>query len=256
MSLTVYRGALSTNTYVWSPFVTKLEARLRFASVPYKTAAGSVNSAPKGKIPYIDIADNEGVLDGTRSTSIGDSTLIIKHLVSQEILPDLNESLAPTDRASDLSLRALLEDKTSERWTENYYTMRDTVLSFIPYPMRVLVGLLVYRKTLQTLNGQGTGRYSDEEIQEFRVEAWSAVNEWLVASKAQQLQNNEERLFWIFGGQEPSEADAVVFGFVVSGLVCDAGPKMKDVVKSFPVVVEYATRIHDTYFPDYERWDE
>ncbi|KAL2845736.1 hypothetical protein BJY01DRAFT_178604 [Aspergillus pseudoustus] len=250
--LTLSRGWLEPNRYVWSPFVTKLEARLRFARVPYKAVSGSVRTAPKGKIPYIEITDKNS------SSSLGDSTLIIKYLVERNILPDLNGPLSPSERAHDLALRALLEDKayfynTRERWTENYYTMRDHALSAIPYPIRVLVGLLIYRSTAQTLNGQGTGRYTDDEIQGFRVETWEALNDLLAASKTKA---HGEGPFWILGGDEPTEADAALFGFVVSGLVSTAGPKMKAVVLGFPVILEYARRIHAAYFPDYELWEK
>lgn len=33
-------------------------------------------------------------------------------------------------------------------------------------------------------------------------------------------------------------------------------PDSQKVVRGFPVVVEYATRIQERYFPDYERWEE
>ncbi|KAL4934364.1 uncharacterized protein BDV17DRAFT_286079 [Aspergillus undulatus] len=203
-TLTLYRGWLLPSHYVWSPFVTKLEARLRLANNPYKTSSGRQNEY------------------------------------------------------------GLLEDKayfhnTRERWTENYYTMRNHVLSAIPYPVRILVGLLIYRSTVQTLHGQGTGRYSAEEVQGFRVEAWKAVNDLLVASKAKAKEvvgSDDGRPFWVLGGEAPTEADTTVFGFVVSVLVCDAGPKTREVVRGFPVIVEYARRIHNAYFPDYEGWAE
>lgn len=61
-----------------------------------------------GKIPYIEIADGN---EAETTTSIGDSTLIIKHLAERQILPDLNGDLAPELKANDLAIRALLEDK-------------------------------------------------------------------------------------------------------------------------------------------------
>jgi len=39
-------------------------------------------------------------------------------------------------------------------------------------------------------------------------------------------------------------------------MVLDSGPKMKAVVLGFPVILEYARRIHAAYFPDYEQWEE
>jgi glutathione S-transferase len=100
--LVLYRGWKETGTYVWSPFVTKLELRLRHAGVPYRTDIGSVRSAPKGKIPYIEIAAND---------CVADSTLIIKRLVQDGTVEDLNDELSPENRAYDIALRALLEDK-------------------------------------------------------------------------------------------------------------------------------------------------
>lgn len=46
--------------------------------------------------------------------------------------------------------------------------MRPHVLSALPYPVQLVVGLLAYRKVSQTLYGQGTGRLSAEEINSFR----------------------------------------------------------------------------------------
>jgi hypothetical protein len=34
-----------------------------------------------------------------------------------------------------------------------------------------------------------------------------------------------------------------------------SGPESKKVVKSFPVLEDYARRIHHRYFPDYEVWE-
>lgn len=110
--ITIYRGWEDPGKYVWSPFVTKLELRLRYGGLSYETKAGSTFKAPKGKVPYIDIAEKDlkgG--DSESSTSLADSTLIIQALMENGLLEDINASLSPMDRAHDLSLRALLEDK-------------------------------------------------------------------------------------------------------------------------------------------------
>lgn len=83
------------------------------------------------------------------------------------------------------------------------------------------------------------------------------------------------------GGEEPSEADATVFGFVVAVLVCDAyvisphltnsfypgkglgrkliccnrGPESRNLVKGCPTIVEYARRTHDSFYLDFELWN-
>jgi hypothetical protein len=107
-SITLYRGFKGSGAYVWSPFVNKLEARFRFAELPYRIDCGSPLQGPRGKIPYIGISPPESQ-DPPRF--LGDSTLIITKLVEEGVLEDVNAKLSPTERATDLALRALLEDK-------------------------------------------------------------------------------------------------------------------------------------------------
>ena len=96
--------------YIWSPFVTKLETRLRFAGLAYRTEAGSLSKAPKGKIPYVSISSKTD--SGSQApVLLADSTLIIERLVEDGASDDLNAKLSPTEKALDLAIRALLEDK-------------------------------------------------------------------------------------------------------------------------------------------------
>jgi hypothetical protein len=99
--LIVYRGWPDSGEHVWSPFVIKLEARLRFAGVSYVAECGSVRTSPNGKIPYVECSKG----------TLSDSSLIIKQLVELGTLPDLNAKLSPVAKATDLALRALLENK-------------------------------------------------------------------------------------------------------------------------------------------------
>ncbi|KAI1342963.1 hypothetical protein F5Y15DRAFT_371516 [Xylariaceae sp. FL0016] len=259
--LTVYRGADTPTQHVWSPFVTKLEARLRFAGVPYTPAAGSPNSAPKGKIPYVDVAA-PGSGSSSSTTQLSDSTLIINALTAQDVLPDLNAKLSPAARTQDLALRALLEEKLyfysgRERWQDNYPTMRDHTLSAIPYPLRLLIGLLISRTMTATLHGQGTGRFSDAEVRVLRDEVYAGLNDLLLTSRthAKGGSSSTEAPFWALGGAEPTEADATLYGFIVSALICTAGPESQKIVRTHPAILDYADRIHKTYFSDYEKWE-
>src|SRR6185312_13890464 len=97
--------------------------------------------------------------------------------------------------------------------------MRDHVLWSLPYHVRVLVGLLVYRNNSATLHGQGTGRYSADEIATFRSEIWERVAALLVKAKRS---TPGEGPYWVLGGTEPTEADTTLFGFIVSVLICTA----------------------------------
>ncbi|ETS74332.1 hypothetical protein PFICI_14198 [Pestalotiopsis fici W106-1] len=284
-SITIFRGWKDFGKHVWSPFVIKLEARMRFAGIKYAVDVGSPKTGPKGKIPYVECKQNKSLDGGPAADDyeevqqLADSTLIIKTLVQWGELPDLNAALSSTDGAKDMALRALLEDKLYfyhmwERWILNYYTMRDHALGAIPYPVRIVVGLIIYRGQLSTLHGQGTGRYSGQEIAAFRYEIWESINALLLEARRQQQQQQQAQSastastvgaqadqqlpppppFWVLGRDQPTEADATLFAFIVSVLISTAAPDSQRVVRAFPVILDYAQRIQDQYFPDYEKW--
>ncbi|KFY47046.1 hypothetical protein V494_00221 [Pseudogymnoascus sp. VKM F-4513 (FW-928)] len=243
--LTVFRDRKDPGAYTWSPFVVKLEARLRFSNLSYTTRAGTLTESPKGKLPYVRIEEDDG-----QSSLLSDSALITKTLIKSGAITDLNANLSPAQAATDLSIRALLEDKLyflngHERWISNFYTMRDVgPLSTIPYIPRIIIGQIVYGKITRTLHGQGTGRYSPAEIAALRLETWTAVDA---------LVGDGER--WLLGGERPTEADASLFGFLASSLTASANPETKAIVQGLPGLMEYAERVHKEYFSDYKKWE-
>ncbi|KAJ4292055.1 hypothetical protein N0V90_009954 [Kalmusia sp. IMI 367209] len=251
-TITLYRGWNEPGRYVWSPFATKVEFRLRTSNTAYLCAAGSPRSGPKGKIPYLELAT-----PSEPTECLADSTLILRSLAERGAIEDINAHLNAAQKGQDLAIRALLEDKLyfyhgHERWIKNYYTMRDHALWSIPYPIRLLVGILAYRANVRRLYEQGSGRFSYPEIRAFIREIWIGVNGLLEESRRKA---SGDECFWVLGGAEPSEADATVYGFVVSVLVCDAGPESRDLLKNeFPVILDFAKRIHWRWFPDYEIW--
>ncbi|KAI4156995.1 MAG: hypothetical protein L6R39_000858 [Caloplaca ligustica] len=258
-AITIFRGFPATASYIWSPFATKLEARLRFAGLKYKTEQGAPPKGPRGKIPYIALSA-KGSDDGS-AEMLADTALISERLVAEGLAEDLNAKLTPVEKATDAAVRALLEERLYfyqcyERWEQNYYTMRDKALAALPYPVRLLVGQLGYRKMSSALYGQGTGRLTPEEITKFKTEVWDHVNALLTASSRKRGSGAPDGMFFVLGGSRPTEADTTLFGFVASGLVCEAAPETQKIIRSLPTVTEYAEKIHMHYFPDYEHWDE
>lgn len=110
-TLTLHRGFPARACYVWSPFCNKLEARLRMAGLPYKLGVGSPLKAPRGKIPYVVFDSNSSGSATPEQQLLGDSGLIVRKFVGDGHIPDLNAGLTPAERARDLAVRALLEDK-------------------------------------------------------------------------------------------------------------------------------------------------
>lgn len=106
-----------------------------------------------------------------------------------------------------------------ERWVDNYYTMRDHALMAMPYPMRVVIGIMAHRRVMSYQYNQGIGRFSKEEIAYFKQEIWQSINDMLAESKTK---SKGKGPFWILGKADPTEADATVFGLICSILICDA----------------------------------
>ncbi|KAF4344381.1 glutathione S-transferase [Fusarium beomiforme] len=244
---TVFRGPGKSTAFTWSPFVIKLEARLRFAGVKYRVAEGSPKTAPRGKIPYVEVEDQ----------TLSDSTFIIKRFINEGLIPDLNASLTPVQKAQDLAFRALMEEKvyfygTREKWIDNYYTMRAGIFSSMPWLLQVVIGYFAARANARTAYGQGTGRLTDDEVTELREEVWESVDALLTDAR---MRKKGDGAFWALGGDEPTEVDATIFGFIASSLICEACPTSAAVIRKHSSVMDYAERIHERYFPDYERWE-
>lgn len=130
-----------------------------------------------------------------------------------------------------------------EKWIENYYTMRNNILGpmISSYPLLVIFGYLHYHKVLRTLHGQGTARYTSEERAAKRLEIWEGMNALVVEARTKQkaqlqaqaqAQNRDDDEYddqvaaggpiWLGGDKGPTEADATLFGFLASSLICDA----------------------------------
>lgn len=100
--------------------------------------------------------------------------------------------------------------------------MRGHVLEGLPYPAQILIGLFIYRKLMVTLHGQGTGRFSPEEIAAFRLEIWENIDALLKSSKSNCQVKDHNVSFWLLGGDAPSEVDMILYGFIISVLIATA----------------------------------
>ena len=102
-------------------------------------------------------------------------------------------------------------------WVQNYYAQRAWVLWSLPYPAQVVIGLYIWRMVRASLAGQGTSRYTVDEIRIFRREIWDSLEALLCESK---MKSSGGKPFWVLGGDEPTEADTTLFGTVAAHLSC------------------------------------
>ncbi len=220
LDILLARGWKQSNIYGWSPFCTKLELRFRISGIKYHCEAGSPPSGPTTKLPYITITS-----PSSPPYKLGDSSLIAQDFVNNGLIEDLNADLDETTKTLDVAIQALVEDRLyfynmHERWMgDNFWVQRDEVLGALPWPVRVFVGHMVYRKIKGALYGQGTGRFSDEQVKEFREGIWVRLNALLRESRAKRKGKGKEECFWCLGGEEPTVCDTSVFGAVCAVLV-------------------------------------
>jgi hypothetical protein len=84
---------------------------------------------------------------------------------------------------------------------------------------------MIYRGHVRTLHGQGTGRFSAEEARRFREEIWTGLNGLLEESRKLAVSRSGAAkagsCFWCLGGEEPTECDTTVFGFINTALVAE-----------------------------------
>lgn len=106
----LYRGFPPSNQYTWSPFVTKLEFRLRLAGIAYQNLEGNPTEGPAGKVPYVDISALSDGQTGQKEL-VGDSGVIIRTLIGRGAMTDLNSELTVEDKLTDVGIKALFEDK-------------------------------------------------------------------------------------------------------------------------------------------------
>lgn len=115
---------------------------------------------------------------------------------------------------------------------DNFYVQRDKALWSIPYPLRILVGYLIYRNMKTTLHGHGVGRLTSGEVLAMKTEIWQHLDDVLKRrlrprpagdgdAAPVSVDVDEDEPVWCFGGERPTEADATLFGFIVSVLISD-----------------------------------
>jgi glutathione S-transferase len=219
-----------------SPFCTKLECYLRMAEIPYKAAAMQLGKSPKGKIPYVVLADG---------TAMGDSQLIIERLERTLVAagkPALDDGLSARDRAiSHLTQRALDEGHyfatVYMRWQteDGYAAVRDEFKKLVPG----LVVPLIRRDIRKKLHAQGTGRHSVEEVAAFGAADLESCGELL-----------GDRPFLL--GDRPRTVDCALYAYLEALLGFPVDSPLRARIAARANLVEYRKRIRARWWKDLE----
>jgi glutathione S-transferase len=215
-----------------SPFCVKLETWLRMAAIPYEARSDfSPFRAPKGKAPYVTLEDG---------TVLSDSAHILATL-SQRPEVTLDEGMSPEDRALSLLVQRTLENHLYfavlwTRWIEpsGWAILQRTYFQDLPMPW--LVARLARRKVAASLQYEGTGRHTGEEIVASAVQDLDALQGVLGARP-------------YFCGEKPRSVDAVAYGMLGSLLLAPFPGPLQDAVRQRAPLVGYVERMRERYWP-------
>ena len=215
-----------------SQFVLKVETYLRMAGIEFQTRSlgiGFAETAPKGKLPYIEHND----------ARIADSGIILDYL-KQHFGDVLDGSLSALDKARGHTIRRMIEEHiwwvmARERWwaPENPYWDTPGLLKGLDQATYEAAQEDGRRKCVE----HGVGAFSEDEIENRGREDLGA-------------------LATILGGQsyllgdQPTSADATAYAFLWQILNAPYASRLKDAAGANDNLVAYTTRISETWFAD------
>lgn len=222
-----------------SPFVVKVAHYLRMIAIAYEPCAGNTRKAPKGKLPFI---EDDG-------TVVADSSFILEHL--RKKYQDLDAGMSAQDKALSTAVKALLEEHlyfvmVTERWKEDrgFAVLQPGLVgiltkSGLPGFVAPTVSGLIRKQVIKTVNAQGMGRHSQQEVEAMGIAALEAVSELLGDKKN-------------FLGDVPRSIDATVFAFLWLILATPYENGVKAYAQSRPNLVAYTERHRTQYWSDWK----
>ncbi|MBL8625356.1 MAG: glutathione S-transferase family protein [Myxococcales bacterium] len=215
-----------------SPFCGKLETYLRASQTPHAVAPADFRTAPRGKIPYVE-------LDGAVLT---DSQLIIEELERRAAAP-LDAGLTDADRALARVVRRTLEEGTyflsvRMRWVEDdgWPVVQAEMKTLVPAPLRLALPL-IRRKVTKMIHAQGSGRRSRAEASQMIADDWAAIATLL-----------GDRPYML--GDRVRTVDCTVYAFLEAVLGFPVESPHRAAVAGHANLVAYRQRLRAAYWSD------
>jgi glutathione S-transferase len=195
-------------------------------------------SAPKGKLPYIEL-DYNG-----KTETIADSHFIVVRLISDNIVRDPDDALTPAQRADSRAWQAWTEELVypavvHSRWSRpaNYEVMKNNLPA--PSLVRPVVGAYFRRKIVNSLWGHGIARHTDSEVDQI-------LREYIDGLEARLGQAD------YFHGSKPTLIDIIVYAFLVNALEEKGNPEYTKLILASERLKRYIATLTSLWFPNYE----
>ena len=217
-----------------SGFCLKLETYLRMNKVPYENVH-SYKVGKKGKMPWIEY----------KGDRIPDSNFIIEYL-NKTFEIDMDKNLSKSERAQARALRIMLEENFMftllySRWVDECNEFKKIIPAHQKGIGFTVTLKMQQRKARSTLDHQGIGRHSKEEIYRIAEQDLRALSDYL----------GEKPYFM---GAEVTSLDASAFGILGNILLCGfEGYHYKLIKEELKNLADYVERLKSEFWPD---WNE
>lgn len=215
-----------------SPFCYKAEALLALAGCDFRMEPTTDLAAlPHGKVPVLKDGD----------LVIPDSSLIQRHLERHHGLA-VDETLTGVELAMAEAFRRMTEEHlrwsmVHARWVDpaGEKMILSTALTGVPEDMRRNVLNARRESVSRTLQAQGLGRHTPEEIYRFGCMSLDAIATFL-----------DDKAFLM--GDRPTTVDASVVGVVLNILASDIDTTLMRHAAAIPTLADYVLRFERTVF--------
>lgn len=218
-----------------SGYCNKLELFFKFCNIDYIEKETFPHTSPKGKLPFIEYNNN----------TIADSSLIIKWLIENKIVKNIDINITEKDKSISLAFQKMIEDHLYigviyERWIseKGWNIQKPLLLQDIPFILKPILPIIMKNKINNVLYYQGLGLHEEKEIFKLMEED--------IKSIANYIEDNK----YFLGYEYPTIIDCIIAGFLYSILNWPSNPVITSFVKNHDNLVNYVNNIRNTYFND------
>lgn len=216
-----------------SPFGLKVLTWMRMHEVPYTLhVENDPGKGPKKKCPWALVG---GEL-------LGDSELIIAAL-KRRLGIEGDTQLSREQRALATATRLMLEEHYHQVWEhelfihEGGWARGKEFFDQLPAGIKLVVRTLVRGQLRRQLFARGVGRHDHERIVDMGIEVLDSIDALL---------GDDDYFF----GDEPTEVDASIFGFLALTHWTPVRSRLWDDFRSRERLVAYCERMRERYFPE------
>lgn len=218
-----------------SPFGLKLVTWLRIHGVEHELRVeNNPGKGPKGKCPW-------AVIDGE---ALADSQLVIERIAAlRKVAPP---AITPHQAALATATRLMLEEHYHQVWEhelfihEGGWQRGQEFWDFLPPGLRIVIRAIARAQLRKQLHARGVGRHAHDRIVGMGKVVLDAVDELLGDGP-------------YFFGPEPTDIDAVVFGFLALTQWAPGRSPVWDHCRARPRLGAYCQRMVDRYYPAGQR---